>query len=77
MFAASCAARHSFRSRANRPTGSKRIMRAVRNERIDIDWLDRTLRQLEGLVSSGDESNLAETLVQIVNAPGKDHIRIG
>ena len=52
-------------------------MRAVRNEPIDTDWLDRTLRQLEGLVSSGDESNLAETLVQIVNAPGKDHIRIG
>ena len=61
----------------SQPTASKRIMRAVRNEPIDTDWLDRTLRQLEGLVSSGDESNLAETLVQIVNAPGKDHIRIG
>ena len=61
----------------SQPTASKRIMRAVRNEPIDTDWLDRTLRQLEGLVSSGDESNLAETLVQIVNSPGKDHIRIG
>ena len=61
----------------SQPTASKRIMRAVRNEPIDTDWLDRTLRQLEGLVSSGDESNLAETLVQIVNTPGKDHIRIG
>ena len=61
----------------SQPTASKRIMRAVRNEPIDTAWLEKTLEQLEGVVRTGDESNLAEMLVEIVNSPGKEYVRIG
>ena len=61
----------------SQPTAAKRINRAVRHEPIDAAWLDQTLQQLETVVQSGDESNLAEMLVRIVNSPGKDHVRIG
>ncbi|MGK2954381.1 MAG: polysaccharide biosynthesis protein [Solirubrobacterales bacterium] len=52
-------------------TASKRIMRAVRNERIEADWVTETLDRLEAVVQTGDESNLAESLVAIVNNPGE------
>lgn len=58
------------------PTASKRIMRAVRDERIEPEWVEETLNRLELLVQSGDESNLAEMLVEIVNSPGADPVRI-
>ncbi|HTU16166.1 MAG TPA: nucleoside-diphosphate sugar epimerase/dehydratase [Solirubrobacterales bacterium] len=58
------------------PTASKRIMRAVRDERIDAEWVERTLDRLELQVQTGDESNLAETLIEIVNSPGVDPVRI-
>lgn len=53
-------------------TASKRIMRAVRDERIEADWVTATLDRLEQVVQTGDESNLAESLVRIVNAPGEN-----
>jgi FlaA1/EpsC-like NDP-sugar epimerase len=52
-------------------TASKRIMRAVRNERIEGEWVSETLDRLEAVVQTGDESNLAESLVAIVNHPGE------
>jgi len=58
------------------PTASKRIMRAVRDERIEAEWVEATLDRLERVVQTGDESNLAETLVEIVNSPGGDPVRI-
>jgi FlaA1/EpsC-like NDP-sugar epimerase len=58
------------------PTASKRIMRAVREERIEAEWVEETLNRLELLVQTGDESNLAEMLVEIVNSPGVDPVRI-
>ena len=58
------------------PTASKRIMRAVRDERIEAKWVEETLDRLELVVQTGDESNLAETLVEIVNSPGGDPVRI-
>lgn len=58
------------------PTASKRIMRAVREERIEAEWVDRTLDRLEAMVQSGDESHLAEMLVETVNSPGSDPVRI-
>ncbi|MDQ2699943.1 MAG: polysaccharide biosynthesis protein, partial [Actinomycetota bacterium] len=58
------------------PTASKRIMRAVRSERIEAKWVEETLDRLELVVQTGDESNLAGTLVEIVNSPGGDPVRI-
>jgi FlaA1/EpsC-like NDP-sugar epimerase len=58
------------------PTASKRIMRAVREEPIDPDWVERTLDSLEQIVRTGDESHLAETVVSIVNSPGAETVRI-
>jgi FlaA1/EpsC-like NDP-sugar epimerase len=58
------------------PTASKRIMRAVREEKIDPAWVERTLDGLEQVVRTGDESHLAETVVGIVNAPGVETVRI-
>jgi FlaA1/EpsC-like NDP-sugar epimerase len=59
------------------PTASKRIMRAVRKEPIESAWVERTLDRLEQVVRTGDETQLAETVVKIVNSPGADPVRIG
>ncbi|MCO5316216.1 MAG: polysaccharide biosynthesis protein [Solirubrobacterales bacterium] len=56
----------------SRPTASKRIMRAVREERLDADWIDLTFERLETVIESGREAELAGTLVEIVNSPGSD-----
>ncbi|MBN8866089.1 MAG: polysaccharide biosynthesis protein [Solirubrobacterales bacterium] len=58
------------------PTASKRIMRAVREKPIDPDWVVETLDRLETVVHTGDESNLAETIVALAADPGSDPIRI-
>ncbi len=57
-------------------TASKRIMRAVRSEPIDSAWVENTLDRLEQVVRTGDESDLAETVVGIVNSPGVETARI-
>lgn len=61
----------------SQPTASKRIMRAVRKEPIESAWVERTLDRLEQVVRTGDETQLAETVVKIVNSPGADPVRIG
>ena len=58
------------------PTASKRIMRAVRDEPVDPAWVEATLDRLERFVQTGDESNLAEAVVEIVNQPGGEAARI-
>ena len=59
-----------------RPTASKRIMRAVRDEPVDPAWVEAALDRLERYVETGDESNLAEAVVELVNAPGEETARI-
>ncbi len=58
------------------PTASKRIMRAVRDEPVDPAWVEAALDRLERYVETGDESNLAEAVVELVNAPGEETARI-
>ena len=58
------------------PTASKRIMRAVRDRPVDPAWVEATLDRLERFVQTGDESNLAETVVEIVNEPGGEITKI-
>jgi FlaA1/EpsC-like NDP-sugar epimerase len=58
------------------PTASKRIMRAVRDEPVDPAWVEATLDRLERFVQTGDESNLAEAVVEIVNEPGGEAAKI-
>ena len=52
------------------PTAAKRILRAVSASRLDPDWLDDTLNGLERLVLAGDESNLAEQVVELITSGG-------
>ncbi|MFA9399927.1 MAG: polysaccharide biosynthesis protein [Acidobacteriota bacterium] len=61
----------------SQPTASKRIMRAVRSERIDPAWIESTLDRFQQLVETGDESNLVTTLVETVNAPGSERVHTG
>ncbi|MBK5111320.1 MAG: polysaccharide biosynthesis protein [Thermoleophilia bacterium] len=56
------------------PTASKRIMRAVREERIDAAWVESTLDRFQQIVESGDESNLVARLVETVNSPGSERV---
>jgi FlaA1/EpsC-like NDP-sugar epimerase len=58
------------------PTASTRIMRAVRDEPVDPAWVEATLDRLERFVQTGDESNLAEAVVEIVNEPGGEAAKI-
>ena len=58
------------------PTASKRIMRAVRDEPVDPAWVEAALDRLERYVETGDESNLAEAVVELVNSPGEETARI-
>ena len=58
------------------PTASKRIMRAVRDQPVDPVWVEGALDRLERYVDSGDESNLAEVVIDLVNAPGEETARI-
>ena len=58
------------------PTASKRIMRAVRDDPVDPVWVEAALDRLERYVESGDESNLAELVIELVNAPGEETARI-
>ncbi len=57
-------------------TAAKRIMRAVRDEPIDPEWIVQTLDRLEQVVQTGDEANLAETLVALASDPGSDPAKV-
>ena len=52
------------------PTAAKRILRAVREVPLDSEWVLSTVDTMEQLVLAGDESNLAERVVQLVTSAG-------
>jgi FlaA1/EpsC-like NDP-sugar epimerase len=52
------------------PTAAKRILRAVRETPLDSEWVLSTLDRMEQLVLAGDESNLADRVVELVASPG-------
>jgi FlaA1/EpsC-like NDP-sugar epimerase len=54
------------------PTAARRINRAVRAVPLDSAWVESTLTSLEELVMAGDESDLAERVVELIAAPGGD-----
>jgi FlaA1/EpsC-like NDP-sugar epimerase len=47
-------------------TAADRIVRAVRGQPLDPDWVERTVDQLAAMVGAGDESGLAERVVELV-----------
>jgi len=48
------------------PTTADRIVRAVRAQPLDPDWVERTVERLQELVASGDEAGLAEHVVELM-----------
>ncbi|MGH2961711.1 MAG: polysaccharide biosynthesis protein, partial [Solirubrobacterales bacterium] len=48
------------------PTEASRIVRAIRERRLDPEWVERTVTDLERLVGAGDETGLAERVVALV-----------
>ena len=48
------------------PTEASRIVRAVRETPLDPDWVERTVTDLERLVVAGDETGLAQRVVELV-----------
>jgi FlaA1/EpsC-like NDP-sugar epimerase len=48
------------------PTTADRIVRAVRTNPLDPDWVEETVARLLGLVASGDEAGLAEHVVELM-----------
>jgi FlaA1/EpsC-like NDP-sugar epimerase len=51
------------------PTAAARITRAVKAEPISADRVERALVELEALIGSGDETNLAQRVVEAIS-PG-------
>jgi FlaA1/EpsC-like NDP-sugar epimerase len=51
-----------------RPTSADRIVRAVRPAPLDPGWVEASVERLESMVASGDETNLAERVVELVTA---------
>jgi len=49
-----------------RRTTAERIVRAVRGAPLDPEWVERSVAELEELVASGDETNLAAHVVELV-----------
>ncbi len=50
----------------SQPTTADRIVRAVRRRPIDPEWVGEAVAMLEDLLASGDESGLAERVVEAV-----------
>ena len=50
----------------SQPTSAERIVRAVRSQPLDPDWVETTVERLTALVASGDEAGLAVRLVELV-----------
>jgi FlaA1/EpsC-like NDP-sugar epimerase len=50
----------------SRPTAAERIVRAARLDPLNPDWVERTVAELEQMVASGDETNLAVRVVELV-----------
>jgi len=49
-----------------RRTSAERIVRAVRHQPLDPAWVESTVAELEAMVASGDETNLAVRVVELV-----------
>jgi FlaA1/EpsC-like NDP-sugar epimerase len=54
------------------PTEASRILRAVRAQPLDPDWVERTVERLEQLVIAGDETGLASRVVELVAEQRQD-----
>ena len=50
------------------PTAAQRITRAVRSTPIDPERVEETMRELRGLIESGDEDGLAERIVGVISS---------
>jgi FlaA1/EpsC-like NDP-sugar epimerase len=50
----------------SQPTTANRIVRAVRVNPLDPGWVERSVERLEAMVASGDETNLAKQVVELV-----------
>jgi FlaA1/EpsC-like NDP-sugar epimerase len=48
------------------PTSAERIVRAVRAQPLDPDWVETTVERLTALVASGDEAGLATRVVELI-----------
>ena len=48
------------------PTSAERIVRAVRAQPLDPDWVETTVERLTSLVASGDETGLATRVVELI-----------
>ena len=48
-------------------TGADKILRAVRRAPVDPEWVNSTLGRLQALVSSGDETDLAQSTIELVS----------
>ena len=55
-----------------RPTAADRIVRAGRTQPLDAEWVERTVAELEQMVASGDETDLAARVVELV--AGAEHV---
>jgi FlaA1/EpsC-like NDP-sugar epimerase len=49
------------------PTAADKILRALRHAPLDPEWVTATLDRLEALVGSGDETDLAESTIELVS----------
>ncbi len=58
------------RNERPQPTTAERIVRAVRSDPLDPDWVERTVDDLLELVASGDEAGLAEQVVALMGGEG-------
>jgi FlaA1/EpsC-like NDP-sugar epimerase len=54
------------------PTAASRIVRAVRAQPLDPDWVESTVERLEQLVIAGDEAGLAQRVVELVGEQRQD-----
>jgi FlaA1/EpsC-like NDP-sugar epimerase len=61
----------------SQPTAAERIVRAVRDDRLDADRIQRTLVRVEELLAGGDEAGLAERVVALVTAAGSAGAGVG
>jgi FlaA1/EpsC-like NDP-sugar epimerase len=52
----------------SQPTSADRIVRAVRAQPLDPDWVETTVERLTNLVAEGDEAGLAARVVELVGA---------
>jgi FlaA1/EpsC-like NDP-sugar epimerase len=58
-------------------TSAERILRAVRAEPLDPDWVAETVERLERLVIGGDEAGLAERVVELTTDPESLPVDVG